>query len=222
MAKPRPTRHLWYTQFLKLKSQYPDTILLYRLGDFYEVFDDDAKLVAGMLDVTLTRKACGSDDQGRDLYAPMAGMPYHAVDNYIGKLVGAGYRVAVAEQMSLTDAQKRDTRPRSAYAPGEAKGSERLHEKIEHREVVRVITPGTRTDPSMLASGQNNYLAAVITVSQGGESRVGLAYADLTTGEFCASEFGGERALIQLEGELARLGASEVLVPDDPALSTLR
>jgi DNA mismatch repair protein MutS len=226
MAKKRPERHLWYTQYLKLKSQYPDTVLLYRLGDFYEVFDDDAKLAAGLLEVTLTRKACGSDDQGRDIYAPMAGMPYHAVDNYIGRLVGAGYRVAVAEQMSLTEANKRDTRPRSTYAqgidgqarsPGQALG--RINEKIEHREVVRVITPGTRTDASMLPAGQNNYLAAVISASdRAGELRVGLSYADLTTGEFYATEFGGARALAQLDGELARLGPAEILVCDDPAL----
>jgi DNA mismatch repair protein MutS len=226
MAKKRPERHLWYSQFLKLKSQYPDTVLLYRLGDFYEVFDDDAKLVASTLGVTLTRKACGSDEQGNDTYAPMAGMPYHAVDGYIGKLVGAGYRVAVAEQMSLTEANKRDTRPRSVYAqqtgeqprsPGQALG--RINEKIEHREVVRVITPGTRTDASMLQAAQNNYLAAVIAApDKQGELRVGLAYADLTTGEFCASEFGGERALAHLDGELARLNTSELLVCEDPRL----
>lgn len=218
MTKARPARHLWYAQYLKLKAQWPDAILLYRLGDFYEVFDDDAKLVAGMLDVTLTRKASGSDERGTDTYAPMAGMPYHAVDNYIGKLVGAGYRVAIAEQMGQTEAQKRDTRPRSAYAPSEARGTERLHEKIEHREVVRVVTPGTRTDPAMLQAGQNNYLAAVISTTVAGETHVGLAYADLTTGEFAASELVGDRALMQLEGELARLSAAEVLVADDPAL----
>jgi DNA mismatch repair protein MutS len=217
MAKKRPEKNLWYLQYLKLKAKYPDAVLLYRLGDFYEVFDDDAKLVAGMLGVTLTRKKCGSDERGDDTFAPMAGMPYHAVDNYIGKLVEAGYRVAVAEQMGLTEANKRDTRPRSSYAPGEqAYESERLHEKIEHREVVRVITPGTRTDSSMLHAHANNYLAAVMSVVHNGELLIGLAYADLTTGEFAATQWGGERARIQLEGELARLGASEVLVPDDP------
>lgn len=207
--------HTWYRQYQKLKEQNPDAVLLYRLGDFYEVFDDDAKLVAELLDVTLTRKeyAVQKAKQGTEkLYCPMAGMPYHAVEGYVARLVNQGYRIAIAEQLSETAASKKDTRPRSAFAGG----VEQIDRQrgLVHREVVRVITPGTIIEPAMLSAAKNNYLAAVITYG----GAVGLSYADLSTGEFAATEFQGERAATQLEGELARLRVSEVLVPDDEAL----
>lgn len=208
--------HAWYRQYRKLKEEAADAILLFRFGDFYETFDDDAKLIAELLDITLTRKEYAVDkrlpkDQQK-LYAPMAGMPYHAVDRYVSDLIARGYRVAIAEQLSETEAMRNDTRPRSVYAAGltpvESSG------KMVQRAIVRVITPGTVIDPAMLPDRTNNYLAAVI-VDQG---KIGLAYADLSTGEFAAAEFTDARALMQLQAELARLSPAEVLVPDDETL----
>lgn len=208
--------HDWYRQYQKLKASVPDAILLYRLGEFYETFDDDAKLAAELLDVTLTRKDYATDEsrprEEQKLYCPMAGMPYHAVESYVSRLIALGYRIAIAEQMSETASSRTDTRPRSVFATGvEQSASMR---GVTHREIVRVITPGTLVDPALLPAGRNNYLAAVI--AEGGH--IGLAYADLSTGEFAAAEFSDDRAAIQLEGELARLQAAEILVPDDPSL----
>ena len=117
------TIHPWYRQYRKLKDQAADAILLFRFGDFYETFDDDAKLVAELLDVTLTRKDYAVDKskpkESQKLYAPMAGMPYHAVERYVSDLVGRGYRVAIAEQLTETEANRTDHRPRSRRArPG--------------------------------------------------------------------------------------------------------
>jgi len=209
--------HAWYRQYRGLKAAYPDTVLLYRLGDFYETFDDDAKLAAELLEVTLTYKDFATH-RGRDQKqrCPMAGMPYHAIEGYVARLVGAGYRVAIAEQITETPSSRSDTRPRSVFAAGIEQttlatgGSNRMVE----RKVVRVITPGTVVEAGMLPAERNNYLAALISDN----GRVGLAYADLSTGEFAAAEFSGERAALHAQGELARLGAAEVLVPDSPAL----
>ncbi len=208
--------HSWYRQYRKLKDEAADAILLFRFGDFYETFDDDAKLIAELLDVTLTRKEYAVDrrlpKEQQKLYAPMAGMPYHAVDRYVSELIARGYRVAIAEQLSETEAMRNDTRPRSIYAAGltpvETSG------KMVQRAIVRIITPGTVIDPAMLPDRTNNYLAAVLVEPE----RVGLAYTDLSTGEFAAAEFTGQRALIELQAELARLRPAEVLVPDDEAL----
>jgi DNA mismatch repair protein MutS len=203
----------WYSQYREIKAAYPDTVLLYRLGDFYETFDDDAKLVAEVLDVTLTSKHFATHKRTNvQQRAPMAGMPYHAIERYVGALVGAGYRVAIAEQTSETPSSKSDTRPKSVFAAGIEQRAARRD--IVDREVVRVITPGTVIEPGMLSASQNNYLAALI--AEGG--RIGIAYADLSTGEFYCTEFAGERAATEAQGELARLQAVEVLVPDDPAL----
>ncbi len=211
--------HQWYRQYRKLKAEAADAILLFRFGDFYETFDDDAKLIAELLDVTLTRKDFAVDkslpkDQQK-LFAPMAGMPYHAVERYVNDLVGRGYRVAIAEQLSETESSRSDTRPKSVFAGGiqqTAPGD--FERKMVHREIVRVITPGTIIDPSMLTTTANNYLAATMIEGE----RIGLAYADLSTGEFAAIEFSGERAAAQLHGELSRLQVAEVLVPDDVRL----
>ncbi|MBK9710404.1 MAG: DNA mismatch repair protein MutS [Kouleothrix sp.] len=203
----------WYIQYRDLKAAYPDAVLLYRLGDFYETFDDDAKLVAALLDVTLTYKKFANHKRTKaEQRAPMAGMPYHAVERYVTAIVGAGYRVAIAEQTSETPSSKSDTRPKSVFAGAIEQRAARRD--IADREVVRVITPGTVIDSGMLPATQNNYLAAVIV--DGG--RAGLAYADLSTGEFCCTEFAGERAATHAQGELARLQAVELLVPDDAAL----
>ncbi|ABX06710.1 MAG TPA: DNA mismatch repair protein MutS [Herpetosiphon sp.] len=175
-----------WQQYLSIKQKYADVILFFRLGDFYETFGDDAKLIAEVLDITLTVRGLSSDEN-----TPMAGVPYHAADNYIEQLVSRGYRVAICEQMD-----------------------EMVHKTLQKREVVRIVTPGTLTEPTMLQAERNSYLAAIL-VDRG---NVGLAYADLTTGEFCATELRGNEALKQLEGELARLGAAELLVSDAPEL----
>ena len=173
-------------QYLSLKSQYPDCILFFRLGDFYETFDDDAKIVARVCDVVLTSRPVGNDQR-----VPLAGVPYHAVDGYVARLIEAGFRVAIAEQMS---------------EPGRG---------LVERDVRRVITKGTIVEPGMLDEKRNNYLAAVSLHSRG--TAAGLAYCDITTGEFAVTEIsGGQPAEIErrVGEELSRLQPSE-LIPID-------
>ena len=200
--------HRWYVQFRELKASQPDAVLLYRLGDFYETFDDDAKLAAELLDVTLTYKEFGSVKNGERRRCPMAGMPYHAIESYIARLVGAGYRVAIAEQVSETASSRSDTRPRSRFAAGLEQTS--AVKGMVDRKVVRIITPGTIVDSGMVADERNNYLVALIA----SDDAIGLAYADLTTGEFVAADLSGPQRHALLDAELARLMAAEILVPD--------
>jgi DNA mismatch repair protein MutS len=181
-------------QYLALKRQYPDCILLFRLGDFYETFDEDAKTVARVCDVVLTSRPVGNDQR-----VPLAGVPYHSVDGYIARLVEAGYRVAIAEQIS---------------EPGKG---------LVEREVRRVVTKGTVTEPALLDERRNNYLAAVVFGARG--AAAGLAYCDITTGEFAATEVAGatpaeiERRIGE---ELSRLQPSELIPVDwQPAASTI-
>jgi DNA mismatch repair protein MutS len=133
-------------QYLELKQRYPETILFFRLGDFYETFDDDAKLVADELHITLTSKP-----MGKDLRVPLAGVPYHSIDGHVAKLVGRGYRVAICEQMA---------------DPSEVKG-------IVPRDVVRVVTAGTVTADASLDAASPNYLGAI--VMRGNERALALA-----------------------------------------------
>jgi DNA mismatch repair protein MutS len=141
----------WYIQYRGLKASYTDAVLLYRLGDFYETFDDDAKLAAELLGVTLTfRRFAKHKGSKAEQRCAMAGMPYHSIDGYISKLVGAGYRVAVAEQMSETASMRSDTRPRSKYAAG-LEPAAPARDMVD-RKVVRVITPGTVVDAGLLAA----------------------------------------------------------------------
>ncbi len=167
-------------QYLAVKEQYKDCILFYRLGDFYEMFFDDAVIASKVLELVLTKKACGNDQK-----APMCGVPYHAVENYIAKMVDHGYKVAIAEQM--TD-------------PALSKG-------IVEREVIRVITPGTLVQESMLSEKDNNYLVSVYMDNEG----IGLAYTDISTGEFCALQFDtGDNDTVLLE-ELTRIQPREII-----------
>jgi DNA mismatch repair protein MutS len=179
--KANPNHSPVRTQYLNIKSQNPDAILFFRMGDFYEMFDDDAEIVARELEIALTRR-----DFGRGEKSPMAGIPHHAADGYIARLVGKGYRVAICEQTS---------------DPALSKG-------LVDREVIRIVTPGTIIDPSMLAAKRNNFLAAVIT----GRDAVGLAYIDITTGEFAVTQFSSSEPDLSAQQEIARVGPAEVLI----------
>ncbi len=173
-AKPTRSRQ----QYLDLKAQYPDALLLFRLGDFYELFDEDAKIASKELDIVLTARKQRGDA------IPMCGVPHHSAEGYIAKLIAKGYKVALCEQTA--------TEPINGLMP---------------RDVVRVFTAGTVLEPSMLEGGRNNYLAAVV---RDGE-KAGLAYADITTGEFAVTQTDSQRALTE---ELARLEPAELVVPD--------
>lgn len=172
------------TQYLTIKRQNPDAILFFRMGDFYEMFDEDAEIVARELELALTRR-----DFGRGEKSPMAGIPHHAADGYISRLVAKGYRVAVCEQTS---------------DPALSKG-------LVEREVLRIVTPGTVIDPAMLAAKRNNFLAAVVV----GREAVGIAYVDVTTGEFAVTQFSTPEPELALQQEIARVGPAEVLVEAD-------
>ncbi|MFN3706212.1 MAG: DNA mismatch repair protein MutS, partial [Thermoflexales bacterium] len=166
-------------QYLELKRQYPGCILFFRLGDFYETFDADAELIARELDVVLTSRPVA-----KDVRVPMAGVPHHAAESYIARLLERGYRVAIAEQI----------------------GSEAINGLVP-REVRRVMTPGTVMEDSLLNPSRPSYLAAMCTVGE----RFGLAYCDITTGEFCATQLDDAASL---ERELTRLQPRELLVSE--------
>ena len=166
-------------QYLATKEQYKDCILFYRLGDFYEMFFDDAVTASKALDLVLTGRACGEDDR-----APMCGVPYHAADTYIARLIEKGFKVAIAEQMA---------------DPAEVKG-------IVPREVIRVVTPGTITSSSILSEKDNNYLLAVYF-----ENGIDLSWCDLSTGEFCAAAIGGDNKTEQLTELIVRIQPKEII-----------
>jgi DNA mismatch repair protein MutS len=171
-------------QYHAVKKQHPNSLLLFRLGDFYELFYEDAIAASRELQITLT-----SRNREKGQAVPMCGVPYHAAENYIARLIRAGYKVAICEQLEQ---------------PGPGK-------KLVKREVVRVITPGTATGLNILAPKENNFLAAVARHPSG--NPVGLAYVDLSTGEFRATEFWGPRAEARLRDELQILNPREVLFP---------
>jgi DNA mismatch repair protein MutS len=170
-------------QYHAIKQQVPGALLMFRLGDFYELFLDDAILAARELEITLTAR---NKEKGTAI--PMCGVPYHAAEGYIARLIGKGYRVAICDQME--DA-----------GPGK---------KLVRREVTRIVTPGTATDAHLLRSHENNYLAAV---SRDG-ARAGVAYVDVSTGEFRATELD----LFELPGLLESIGARELLVAAEAPL----
>ena len=167
-------------QYLKIKQRYPDTILLFRLGDFYETFDEDSHIASDVLNIVLTSRSMGKDTK-----IPMAGIPAHALESYLGRLIKAGYKVAICEQLS---------------DPATSRG-------LVDRDVVRVVTPGTVVESSLLDQTSNNYLAAVVV---SGDS-AGLAYADVSTGEFASTQL----ELDALPLELDRIAPAEVVVPRD-------
>jgi DNA mismatch repair protein MutS len=167
-------------QYLEIKRQYPDAILFFRLGDFYETFDGDAETAARELDLILTGRNVGKNQR-----VPMAGVPHHAVEGYIAKLIAKGYKVALCEQI----------------------GSDTVN-GLMPRDVTRVFTAGTVIEPGMLDAGRNNYLAAVVLE----EERSGLAYVDITTGHFATTQLTDRRSLLE---ELVRLAPAELLLPDN-------
>ncbi len=172
-------------QYHAVKQQAPGALLLFRLGDFYELFYEDAVTAARELEITLTSR-------NKESGVPMCGVPYHSAEGYIARLIGRGYRVAICEQME---------------EPGPGK-------KLVRREVTRIVTPGTATDAHLLRSHENNYVAAISRNDARNGSRAGVAYADISTGEFRATEI----ELAELPGLLESIGAREVLVASDAPL----
>ena len=177
-SKVTPVRR----QYLEIKRQYPDALLFFRLGDFYETFDADAEIVARELEIVLT-----SRNVAKGVRVPMAGIPHHAMENYVGKLIHKGYHVAVAEQVGAEPVQG-----------------------LMPRKVVRVITPGTLVEPGLLPGDANNYLACAVLH----DGRAGVAYADITTGEFAATELQAADIRGALRAELIRLRPAEILHPE--------
>ncbi|MBN1220533.1 MAG: DNA mismatch repair protein MutS [Anaerolineae bacterium] len=176
-------------QYLSIKKQYPDAILFFRLGDFYETFDEDAKLVSRVLDIVLTSRNVAKGQR-----VPLAGIPYHAAENYIARLIKAGYKVAICEQVGD---------PIKGLMP---------------REVQRVITPGTVVESPLLTDKENNYLAAVVIDGE----RAGVAYLDITTGEFAATQLEGKDIARLVYNEVTRLKPAEILTPPSTNIEPLR
>jgi len=168
-------------QYCVIKEQHKDALLFFRLGDFYELFFEDAKVASKELEITLTGRDCGMDER-----APMCGVPFHAADGYIAKLINKGYKIAICEQ---------------TQDPKEAKG-------LVDRNVVRIITPGTVTEPTALDETKNNYLVSLYAKG----NSYGLAAADITTGEFYVSEFEGLSCENMLLNEIGKLSPSEVII----------
>ncbi len=169
-------------QYLQIKEENPDALLFFRLGDFYELFFDDAELASRELELTLTGKDCGLSQR-----APMCGVPYHAVDTYVGRLIEKGYKVAICEQMS---------------DPATTKG-------LVERAVTRVVTPGTVIESNMLDERRANYIMALCIQ----KNRAGVAFCDVSTGEFFVHQFGD--ALNRLQDELARIMPREIILNEE-------
>src|SRR5687768_5529467 len=170
-------------QYLEIKRAHPNTILFFRLGDFYETFDEDAEITAHELDIVLTSRTVGKGQR-----APLAGIPYHAVENYLARLIEKGYHVAICEQIGDT--------PVKGLFP---------------RKVIRVVTPGTVTEPALLPGDSNNYLASIVL----DEKSAAVSYVDITTGEFAVTDLPIEA----LRAELTRLHPAEILHPDNQTLN---
>src|SRR5438270_13430432 len=166
-------------QYLELKRRQPDAILLFRLSDFYETFEDDAHLAARVLDITLTSREMGHGER-----LPMAGIPVHAAEAYIARLIGAGLHVAIAEQIGIV--------PRNGIVP---------------REIVRVLTPGMLLESDLLTGSRSNFLLSLVREN----GRYGLAYVDVSTGELRVTSVAGPHADEYLTAELIRIGPAEVL-----------
>ena len=174
-------------QYLNIKNQYPDSILFFRLGDFYETFDDDAHITSKELDIVLT-----SRNVAKGKRVPMAGIPYHAVENYLSRLITKGYHVAICEQVG--------NQPIDGLVP---------------REVVRIVTPGTVVESTLLNSSQNNYLACIFIQ----ENKGSVSYVDITTGEFAATQLSGNDICTLIRGEILRIKPAEILLSKSQSLN---
>lgn len=173
-------------QYLRIKKEYPNAIVLFRLGDFYETFDEDARITSRELEIVLTSREMGKGNK-----VPLAGIPYHALEGYLAKLINRGYKVAIVEQLTR---------------PGEVKG-------LVERDVVRLVTPGTVVEPNLLNSKVNNYLVSVAV----GQGEVGIASVDITTSEFAVTQLPFTRAKTEIE----RLNPSEVIAAEGAELDGL-
>ncbi|GBD11150.1 DNA mismatch repair protein MutS [bacterium HR23] len=171
-----------WRQYQRIKRAYPDCIVLFRLGDFYETFGEDAYTTSRELEITLTAR-----EMGKGHRVPMAGIPYHALEGYLARLIKKGFKVAICEQLS---------------DPATSRG-------LVERDVVRVVTPGTLIEPSLLEQKANNYLSALVVDG----SEAGLAYTDISTGEFAVTQCPWPQALLELE----RLAPAELLLPEGAA-----
>ncbi len=169
-------------QYLDIKKKYPDSLLFFRLGDFYETFDEDARIASRELEIVLT-----SRNVSKGTRIPMAGIPYHAVEGYLSRLIKKGYHVAICEQVG--------DQPARGLFP---------------REVIRVVTPGTVVEPGMLNGGTNNYLCCLFVLKH----KAALAYTDITTGEFQVVEIAEGDILGALRGEISRLAPAEIILPE--------
>ena len=167
-------------QYFDIKKQHPDKILFFRLGDFYEMFYDDAILASKELELTLTGRDCGQEER-----APMCGVPFHSYENYVARLIAKGYKVAICEQME---------------DPALAKG-------LVKRDIIRVVTPGTVIESSMLQDDKNNYIASIYIT----EKKAGVCFADVSTGTAHATVLTGEKLGPEIISELCRYSPSEVL-----------
>ncbi len=186
MSKLTPAMRQYYAA----KEEHKDALIFFRMGDFYESFGEDAKTIANELDITLTTRGKGKEGEKM----PLAGIPFHAIDNYLPRLIKKGYKVAICEQLE---------------DPKQAKG-------VVKRGVVRVVTPGTAMDSSMFADSSNNYLMALY----GNKDEYGLSFLDISTGEFLTTQFRDTAPYDRIASEIARMGPSECILPssllDDP------
>ena len=171
-------------QYLEIKEQNKGSLLFFRVGDFYELFFDDAVLASQELDIVLTGKDCGQEER-----APMCGVPYHSCEGYIGRLIEKGYRVAICEQVE---------------DPATAKG-------LVKRDIIRVVTPGTVLEDSMLDEARNNYLAALCFDKKG----YGLCFVDVSTGDVSVTEISGSDAVQRVTAELGRFSPSEIITTNE-------
>mgnify|MGYP001082452778 CR=1 FL=1 len=169
-------------QYLEIKQQYPNAILFFRLGDFYETFDKDAEITSKVLNIVLTSRNIAKGQR-----VPMAGIPCHAAENYISRLIEEGYHVAICEQIG-----------------------EQPKQGLFSREVVRLITPGTIIEPSLLKSEKNNYLASILYQ----DNHAGIAFIDITTGEFQTAEIHSEKIIDSIRAEISRINPAEILAPE--------
>ena len=177
-------------QFLEIKEQHPNEILFYRMGDFYEMFFEDAEVASKILNITLTSRNNKSDAAK----IPMCGVPYHAAQTYIAKLVGSGKRVAICEQTE---------------DPAQAKG-------IVKREVIRIISPGVVTDDQLLDEKENRYVCAVCRSDTAGDTSWGISFLDVSTGEFMTGEFSDKsNTPEQIIDQLSRMAPAELLIDED-------